>query len=379
MASSKMLSSFVLALGVQSAFGMKVGDFNSQFADNGASLSIGLSPQVGDLHSSRKVPEGIVNDEERISSVNSGNHGWTAGHSTRFETSTLSDVSKLCGTVLKGEVHYHELPERDYGEFEGLELPAAFDSRDNWKSCTSIGHIRDQSSCGSCWAFGSTEAFEDRYCIATGKNKLFSTEDTTGCCGFLNCALSMGCNGGQPSGAWHWFTTTGVVTGGDYDDIGKDDTCKPYTLPPCAHHVKSDKYKACPTQEYHTPKCTKECSEKTYATGYTEDKAKAKKSFSVNGVENIMKEIMTNGPVTGAFSVYSDFPTYQSGVYTKTPGASMLGGHAIKIIGWGTEGGVDYWVVVNSWNETWGDGGTFKIKRGTDECGIESQISAGTF
>ena len=32
-----------------------------------------------------------------------------------------------------------------------------------------------------------------------------------------------------------------------------------------------------------------------------------------------------------------------------------LGGHAIKVMGWGTEGGKDYWLVANSWNEDWGD------------------------
>lgn len=56
----------------------------------------------------------------------------------------------------------------------------------------------------------------------------------------------------------------------------------------------------------------------------------------------------------------------------------MLGGHAVKIIGWGTENGSPYWLVANSWNTDWGDlGGYFKILRGVDECGIESSIVAG--
>lgn len=56
---------------------------------------------------------------------------------------------------------------------------------------------------------------------------------------------------------------------------------------------------------------------------------------------------------------------------------SELGGHAVKLMGWGEEDGVPYWLVANSWNYDWGDGGFFKIRRGTDECGIESMIAAG--
>mmetsp|Transcript_30518 Transcript_30518/g.81405 ORF Transcript_30518/g.81405 Transcript_30518/m.81405 type:complete len:96 (-) Transcript_30518:311-598(-) len=85
---------------------------------------------------------------------------------------------------------------------------------------------------------------------------------------------------------------------------------------------------------------------------------------------------MTNGPVEAAFTVYADFLTYKSGVYQHVTGAE-LGGHAIKIFGWGTEDGNDYWLVANSWNEDWGDKGTFKILRGSDECGIESDVVAG--
>jgi len=85
---------------------------------------------------------------------------------------------------------------------------------------------------------------------------------------------------------------------------------------------------------------------------------------------------MTNGPVEAAFSVYADFLVYKTGVYKHTSG-SMLGGHAVKILGWGVEDSTPYWLVVNSWNEDWGDMGFFKILRGKDECGIESGIVAG--
>ena len=52
------------------------------------------------------------------------------------------------------------------------------------------------------------------------------------------------------------------------------------------------------------------------------------------------------------------------------------GGHAIRIVGWGVEGGVDYWKIANSWNPFWGEKGYFRIVRGTDECGIEDDVVA---
>jgi len=167
------------------------------------------------------------------------------------------------------------------------------------------------------------------------------------------------------------------VTGGDFDDIGKGDTCAPYSLAPCAHHVPpSAKYPACPTNEYPTPKLSG-CSESSYSKDYSSDKKKASQSYSLSGVAKIQADIAQYGSATAAFTVYSDFPTYKSGVYKHTTG-SQLGGHAIRIMGWGTENGEDYWLVANSWNEEWGDHGTFKIARGSNECGIEGQVSGGT-
>ena len=63
---------------------------------------------------------------------------------------------------------------------------------------------------------------------------------------------------------------------------------------------------------------------------------------------------MTSGPVETRFNVYSDFMSYKSGVYTHTSGY-LEGGHAVKLLGWGVEGGKHYWLCANSWNTSWGD------------------------
>ncbi|XP_019466297.1 cathepsin B-like, partial [Meleagris gallopavo] len=65
-----------------------------------------------------------------------------------------------------------------------------------------------------------------------------------------------------------------------------------------------------------------------------------------------------------------------AGVYQHVSG-EQVGGHAIRILGWGVENGTPYWLAANSWNTDWGDNGFFKILRGEDHCGIESEIVAG--
>lgn len=64
------------------------------------------------------------------------------------------------------------------------------------------------------------------------------------------------------------------------------------------------------------------------------------------------------------------------GVYQHVAG-NLAGGHAVRILGWGVEDGVDYWLVANSWNRLWGENGYFKIIRGINNCGIEEFITAG--
>ncbi|XP_025017827.1 cathepsin B [Tetranychus urticae] len=81
-----------------------------------------------------------------------------------------------------------------------------------------------------------------------------------------------------------------------------------------------------------------------------------------------MKDMMSNGPAIALIEVYKDFLEYKSGIYEKRSD-EKLGVYPFKIIGWGTEDCVDYWLGMNSWGENWGDKGTFKIRR-SEENGI---------
>jgi len=136
----------------------------------------------------------------------------------------------------------------------------------------------------------------------------------------------------------------------------------------CAHHVESETLPVCDDIVQVQPTCNSTCASNKSIV-YADDKHKADSSYGIRGIDNIKTEISTLGSVTAAFTVYEDFLTYKSGVYSHQSGDS-LGGHAIKLIGFGTENGEDYWLAVNSWNNTWGDKGLFKILQG--DCGINN-------
>jgi len=322
--------------------------------------------------STRSAPSPAHHPFERIIELINSSPGstWKAGHN--FDASVSEDViADMCGSLPDPKPLELREPHP-----ENTVVPDSFDARDDegpkgWgKLCPSVKEVRDQGACGSCWAFGAVEAMTDRFCIASNGeyHPHISAEDLMTCCGF-ECGF--GCNGGFPSGAWRYYEGDGIVTGGQY---ASNKGCQPYQVKSCSHHVVGEKPPCGATVS--TPECKSTCRE-GYNTTYEEDKKHGVSSYSVhNNEEQIKKEIFTHGPVEGAFTVYADFPTYKSGVYQHVHGR-MLGGHAIRVLGWGVENGVKYWIVANSWNPTWGDQGFFKILRGSNHCGIESGIVAG--
>ena len=94
-----------------------------------------------------------------------------------------------------------------------------------------------------------------------------------------------------------------------------------------------------------------------------------------SGASSIQTAIMNSGPVQTTMTVYQDFLTYTSGIYVHTFGG-LLGSHSVKILGWGTQGSVVYWICANTWGTSWGMMGYFWIAFG--QCGIDSSAVAGT-
>ncbi|CAL9153691.1 unnamed protein product [Musa hybrid cultivar] len=282
------------------------------------------------------------------------NAGWQAAMNSRFENYTIGQFKHILGVKPTPSNEVMDIPKRTYPK--SLKLPKQFDARTAWPQCSTIGTILDQGHCGSCWAFGAVESLSDRFCIHFGINISLSVNDLLSCCGFM---CGDGCDGGYPISAWRYFVQNGVVT----------DECDPYFDDVgCAH----------PGCEplYPTPQCEKKCKAKNLL--WDQSKHFGVNAYMVNSdPKDIMTEIFTNGPAEVGFTVYEDFAHYKSGVYKHVTGVA-IGGHAVKLIGWGTsDEGEDYWLLANQWNRSWGDDGYFKITRGRNECGIEEDVVAG--
>jgi cathepsin B len=309
-----------------------------------------------------------------IEKVNTAKKGWTAGVNPRFDGASFSYLKSLLGSLEDKAPNHAGL---EIVSDVAAAIPDAFDWRVNASLCPSLNEIRDQSNCGSCWAFGAAEAATDRLCLqSNGAEKYhISAEDILSCCS----TCGSGCNGGYPSSAWSWLVRTGSVTGGNYQDYS---WCYSYALPTCDHHTTGQYTPCTDLPSYPTPQCKSACdSQSTYSISYNNDKRKFGTSYGVSSsVTAIQTEIMNYGPVEASFSVYADFESYTGGIYQHTTGAYM-GGHAVKILGWGVGSSPDpvepYWIVANSWNNDWGENGFFRILRGVNECGIEASIVAG--
>lgn len=174
--------------------------------------------------------------------------------------------------------------------------------------------VKNQKACGSCWILSSVSNVE--WLLLKKGNKLeLGTQPLVDC-------LS-GCAGGDPSDALDYLRDSGTAFEADYPYKGYEGTCMPYTS-----IVEIDSW------------------HRMY-----------------NTTNDLIKLFMYQNkhPVTTTMYVYGDFYSYSGGIYKHTTG-SYLGSKAVLIIGWGSEGGIDYWICQNTWGPTWGDNGYFRIQ-----------------
>ncbi|KAF3794395.1 Cathepsin B [Nymphaea thermarum] len=295
-----------------------------------------VKPVLPISHSGKLLEKSIVEE------INSNpKAGWVAALNPRFSNYTIGQFKHILGVKSTPKNVLESLPVKRHDR--SLKLPQHFDARTAWPQCSTIGRIL-------------VESLSDRFCVHFNVNISLSVNDLLSCCGFL---CGEGCDGGYPISAWRYFVHHGVVT----------EECDPYFDDTGCKHPGCE-------PAYPTPKCVKKCQLQNQV--WRDSKHYSANAYRLHSdSHSIMAEVYQNGPVEVSFSVYEDFAYYKSGVYKHITG-DMLGGHAVKLIGWGTsDEGEDYWLLANQWNRSWGDDGYFKIKRGVNECGIERDVVAG--
>jgi len=237
-----------------------------------------------------------------------------------------------------------------------VQLPESYNTTYTYRSkCPSVDHILNQGQCGNCWAASTISMVNDRMCIYGQdgvQQKYYSWKELTqcvpnGCKGVTDLALPL-----------RYWNNSGLTTGG-VSDWQEAPGCQPW---PQGGVPLSTTGTECPAS------CADGNSIVTKAYGSQAYKLPADETA-------IMTEIYLYGPVIGAFFFYQDFDEYSSGVYKKSYGAQD-GGHAIKIVGWGVENGVNYWLIQNSWGTMRGEKGFFKFERGENGVGLESMVYA---
>lgn len=240
---------------------------------------------------------------KQIQSLTRGNDWVPAITSVSYLTT--EERAQLCG--LYPDPNFPKMPLRSEENYE---------ARGSADLKYKMGSVKNQASCGSCWAFAMIGCVE---AVHNGKVDL-SEQELVSC-----CTSSSGCNGGYIASTASWVKSKGGAL---------LESAYPYT-----------------SGSGNTGTC----------------KNLSGTRYNINGHSNVssdaaIKASLDSGNVinTGMY-VYEDFYNYKSGVYKHTTG-NYLGGHAVVICGYNDSG--KYWIVKNSWGTGWGESGYFRIAYG---------------
>jgi len=224
-------------------------------------------------------------------------------------------------------------------------LPSKVDWR-NYRGVNYAGEVRSQGRCGSCYAFAMAYSAESRLKIATGgkEDHLFSPQQ------MLSCSVTnQGCNGGYP-----------YLLAKHGHEIGfMPESCFPYVK-------KAQCSAGCPDSDMYYAK-----SDYGYIGGF----------YGASDEIGMMKELADYGPFVVALKVPRPLFYYRRGIFMSHDELErephwIKTNHAVTVVGYGTDHSrfakpVKYWIVKNTWGRRWGDGGYFRIVRGSNNCGIE--------
>ncbi|XP_041918896.1 dipeptidyl peptidase 1 [Alosa sapidissima] len=282
--------------------------------------------------------------DEFVEAINAAQSSWRATSYTDTQLHTLQELIYRAGGPRS---HIPQRVRPAPVSMEMAKLSAGLPEHWDWRNVGGVNYVspvRNQASCGSCYSFASMGMLESRIRILTNNTHqpILSPQQVVSCSQY-----SQGCDGGFPYLIGKYVQDFGIV----------EEDCVPYlgADAPCS---VPDKCRRLYASEYH------------YVGGF----------YGNCNEAAMMLELVRDGPMGVAFEVYPDFMHYQEGIYHHT-GVSAgdfnpfeLTNHAVLLVGYGRchKTGQKFWTVKNSWGEGWGEDGYFRIRRGHDECSIES-------
>ncbi len=188
--------------------------------------------------------------------------------------------------------------------------------------------VRNQGSCGSCWAFTTQAVLEGNFNLQHEKiADWFSTQLSVDCDTGNN-----GCGGGWYNNAFKFFTSTSLVYEKGYPYTAKKATCR----------------------------------YKVGMEGDTGVKIEGLKEWRKGQSAADYGAMLKRGPVAVAVDANNDWFKYQSGIFDKACASGV--NHAVTLVGYGVEKGDEcnkggkYFIIRNSWGESWGEKGHMRIK-----------------
>ncbi|KAJ4462473.1 putative thiol protease aleurain [Paratrimastix pyriformis] len=282
-----------------------------------------------------------------VREINAENGGWSASVDavpTWMRSMTAQETKRFFTSVEIPEFPAHSQLKSSRQTAENAQgLPTNF----SWKDKSGTwGPILDQASCGSCWAFSATTVLSSRYYLATGSAwSTLSSQDLVNCdhtCIGSTTSCNNGCTGGTLPGVWHYLSETGAPSSKCIPYAGTERTCSSYCQDGTTRKNTTRGTDALLTMDPHEMKFL----------------------------------IYRDGPMQTTMRMYSDFAAYSSGIYKHRSGTNQ-GGHAVTLIGWGSENGEDYWLAQNSWGTSWGMNGFFKISISENNCNFADVSGAG--
>lgn len=294
-----------------------------------------------------------VSNHVYILKMNAENRTYSLGHNqfsgmNRDEFSAYLGFSSLAEMTSLGTPVENELGLRvrisGKTSVSVESLPASID----WVEKGAVSPVKDQGQCGSCWSFSTTGAIEGAFAIKYGKMVEFSEQQLVDCDNLSNGGRDHGCNGGLMDNAFTWVGKNGGLCG---------ETEYPYV--------------SGTTQTAGV--CQKTC--KLVAGSVV-----AKHVDVVAKSDAALMSALAQQPVSIAIEAdQRDFQLYKSGVFTGTCGTNL--DHGVLVVGYGTDAGLDYYKVKNSWSTSWGENGYIRFGRGeqynsgSGQCGILLQAS----